>query len=68
MDKATLPRGANTHIAINQIISARTRPNLIRLLDIVSFELLINLIFYLDVCLSMVVVKFQGYSILFPAP
>ncbi|KAG4990523.1 hypothetical protein JHK87_023980 [Glycine soja] len=32
-DKATLPRGTNTHVAINQVISARTRPNLVRLLD-----------------------------------
>ncbi|RDX82563.1 hypothetical protein CR513_36627, partial [Mucuna pruriens] len=33
-DKATLPRGtSNTHVAINQVISARTRPNLVRLLD-----------------------------------
>ncbi|CAJ1975979.1 unnamed protein product [Sphenostylis stenocarpa] len=32
-DKATLPRGTNTHAAINQVISARTHPNLIRLLD-----------------------------------
>ncbi|KAK7354795.1 hypothetical protein VNO80_20288 [Phaseolus coccineus] len=32
-DRTTLPRGTNSHIAINQVISARTRPNLIRLLD-----------------------------------
>ncbi|TKY72634.1 bidirectional sugar transporter SWEET12 [Spatholobus suberectus] len=32
-DKATLPRGTNTHVAINQVISARTHPNLVRLLD-----------------------------------
>ncbi|KAH1147310.1 hypothetical protein AAZX31_15G146600 [Glycine max] len=32
-DKAALPRGTNTHVAINQVISARTRPNLVRLLD-----------------------------------
>ncbi|KAK7412954.1 hypothetical protein VNO78_04742 [Psophocarpus tetragonolobus] len=33
VDKATLPRGTNTHVAVNQVISARTRPNLVRLLD-----------------------------------
>ncbi|QCE13241.1 hypothetical protein DEO72_LG11g234 [Vigna unguiculata] len=32
-DRATLPRGTNSHVAINQVISARTRPSLIRLLD-----------------------------------
>ena len=37
-DKAALPRGTNTHVAINQVISARTRPNLVRLLDFVSFN------------------------------
>ncbi|KAL2341738.1 hypothetical protein Fmac_009678 [Flemingia macrophylla] len=33
VDRATLPRGTNSHVAINQAIPARTRPNLIRLLD-----------------------------------
>ncbi|KAK7329412.1 hypothetical protein VNO77_23579 [Canavalia gladiata] len=32
-DRATLARGTNTHVAVNQVISARTRPNLARLLD-----------------------------------
>ncbi|XP_014501408.1 uncharacterized protein LOC106762170 isoform X1 [Vigna radiata var. radiata] len=32
-DRATLPRGTNSHVAINHVISARTRPSLIRLLD-----------------------------------
>ncbi|KAK7303813.1 hypothetical protein RJT34_14730 [Clitoria ternatea] len=32
-DKVTLPRGTNAHVAVNQVISARTRPNLIRLID-----------------------------------
>ncbi|KAJ1407623.1 Zinc finger, CW-type [Sesbania bispinosa] len=33
MDKATLLKGANAHAAGNQVISARTRPSLVRLLD-----------------------------------
>nr|KYP50137.1 hypothetical protein KK1_028121 [Cajanus cajan] len=32
-DKATLLRGTNTHVAINQVIPARTCPTLVRLLD-----------------------------------
>ncbi|XP_027338643.1 uncharacterized protein LOC113852537 [Abrus precatorius] len=32
-DRATLPRGTNTHVAVNQVISTRTHPNLVRLLD-----------------------------------
>ncbi|KAK7289956.1 hypothetical protein RIF29_04021 [Crotalaria pallida] len=33
VDKATFPRGTNTHVSGNQVISARTRPSLVRLLD-----------------------------------
>ncbi|XP_019419776.1 PREDICTED: uncharacterized protein LOC109330169 isoform X2 [Lupinus angustifolius] len=33
VDKATFPRGTNTHVSGNQVLSARTRPNLVRLLD-----------------------------------
>ncbi|RDY01624.1 hypothetical protein CR513_15022, partial [Mucuna pruriens] len=33
VDKATLTRGSNTHVANNQVISARNRPNIVRLLD-----------------------------------
>ncbi|KAG4378362.1 hypothetical protein GLYMA_17G024800v4 [Glycine max] len=32
-DKATLTRGSNTHVPSNQVISARNRPNIVRLLD-----------------------------------
>lgn len=48
-DKATLPRGTNTHdthVANNQVISARSRPNIVRLLDFVSINFLINLMFH----------------------
>ncbi|KAK7266015.1 hypothetical protein RIF29_18654 [Crotalaria pallida] len=33
VDKATFPRGTNTHVSGNQVISARTRSSLLRLLD-----------------------------------
>ncbi|CAJ1941046.1 unnamed protein product [Sphenostylis stenocarpa] len=33
VDKATLTRGSNTHVANNQVIFARNRPNILRLLD-----------------------------------
>lgn len=42
VDKATLPRGPNTHVANNHVISARNRPNIGRLLDFVSFNFLAN--------------------------
>lgn len=41
VDKATFPRGTNTYVSGNQVISARTHPNLVRLLDFVSFNLLL---------------------------
>jgi len=42
MDKATLPKGTNANVASNHVISVRTRPSLVRLLDFVS------LIFYIS--------------------
>lgn len=33
MDKATLPKGTNANVASNHVISVRTRPSLVRLLD-----------------------------------
>ncbi|OIV92057.1 hypothetical protein TanjilG_15048 [Lupinus angustifolius] len=33
VDKATFPRGTDTHVAGNLVLSAQTRPNLVRLLD-----------------------------------
>ncbi|KAJ1427281.1 Zinc finger, CW-type [Sesbania bispinosa] len=33
VDKSTLPRSTNTHVANNQVISARNHPTLVRLLD-----------------------------------
>ncbi|CAJ2661985.1 unnamed protein product [Trifolium pratense] len=33
MDKATLPKGTNAHVAGSHVISVRTRPSLVRLLD-----------------------------------
>ncbi|TKY54131.1 MORC family CW-type zinc finger protein 4 [Spatholobus suberectus] len=33
VDKATLTRGSNTHVANNQVISACNRPNIVRLLE-----------------------------------
>ena len=47
-DKATLTRGSNTHVPSNQVISARNRPNIVRLLDFVSFNFLTCLVFYLE--------------------
>lgn len=38
MDKATLPKVTSAHVAGNQVISVRTRPSLLRLLDFVSFS------------------------------
>uniref|UniRef100_A0A0R0J8U8 CW-type domain-containing protein n=1 Tax=Glycine max TaxID=3847 RepID=A0A0R0J8U8_SOYBN len=33
VDKVTMTRGSNTHVANNQVISAQNRPNIVRLLD-----------------------------------
>ena len=37
VDKFTLLRGAGTHVACNQVISARHRTNFVHLLDFVSY-------------------------------
>lgn len=48
VDRTTLTRGYSTLAANNQVISAQNRPNIVRLLDFVSFTLLINLMFHLE--------------------
>ncbi|KAE9594249.1 putative transcription factor & chromatin remodeling CW-Zn family [Lupinus albus] len=46
VDKATFPRSTNTHVSGNQVLSAETRPNLVRLLDFVSLSLLVYLVLF----------------------
>jgi len=48
VDRSNLTRGYNTLVANNQVISAQNRPNIVRLLDFVSFNLLIHLMFHLE--------------------
>lgn len=48
VDKATLTRGSNTHVANNQVTSARNWPNIVRLLDFVSSNFSTRLIFQLE--------------------
>lgn len=45
MDKATLPKGTNANVASNHVISVRTRPSLVRLLDFVSLTFYIPSVF-----------------------
>ena len=49
VDKVTMTRGSNTHVANNQVISAQNRPNIVRLLDFVSFNFLTSLMFHLEI-------------------
>lgn len=48
MDKTNLTRGCNTLVANNQVIPAQNCSNVVRLLDFVSFTLLIHLMFHLE--------------------
>jgi len=62
VDRTTLTRGSNTLVANNQVISAQNRPNIIRLLDFVSFNLLINLMFHLEIYLGVLILKYGGVN------